>query len=231
MTPRATADRLERRRTLPRGRAERFTGYGAVGVPFASGHLLAFLRFASSSIGPPFTSVWHRDADGRWTFYVDVEPARGCPRYFGPALHAVRSEAIDIEWSGSHGVAVHVPGVDLHWTLRLATTPLAAALGAAARFTPDPLWLAPGVLEAVGPIAGALLRTGALRLRGRAPAGQPYAIHPTRLWQVAASTASIAGLDLGTDVVTADSGALGDFLLPRRGLFAAGTAIFGKGEG
>jgi hypothetical protein len=227
VTPRIVADRLEHRRSLPRGHAERFTGYGALGVPFASGHLLAFRRFASSSIGPPYTSVWHRDPLGRWTFFVDVEPARACPRYFGPALHAVRSASIDIEWSGSHSVALHVPAADLHWTLRLATTPLALALGSAARFTPDPLWQAPGVLEAIGPVAGALLRTGALRLRGRAPAGQRYAIHPTRLWQVAASTASLAGLDLGTDVVAADAGALGDFLLPRRGLFAAGTAMFG----
>jgi hypothetical protein len=225
MTPHATASHLERRRTLPRGRAERFTGYGAVGVPFTSGHLLAFRRFASSSIGPPFTSVWHRDPEGRWTFYVDVEPAYACPRYFGPALHAVHSHDIDIEWCGSHALALHVPGADLHWSLRLSTSPLSITLGTLARFTPDPLWRAPGVAYA-GSAAAALLRAGSLRLRGRVPAGQSFLVHPTRVWHVAASTARLGALDLGTDVVSAHAPRLGDFVVPRRGLFAAGTTVF-----
>ncbi|HSJ13141.1 MAG TPA: hypothetical protein VK939_01925 [Longimicrobiales bacterium] len=227
MNPRALAARLERRRTLPHGSAERFTGYGALGVPLESGHLLAFRRFASSSIGPPFSSVWHRDPAGRWTFYVDVEPARACPRYFGPALHAVKSDEIEIEWIGSHGVAIHVVGAELNWSLRLAATPVSVTLGALIRFTPDPLWRAPGLPEAFGTAVGALMGAGALRLRGRAPAGQPYLVHPTRLWEVAASTATLGALDLGADTVTPESGQLGDFLVPRRGLFAAGTAIFG----
>lgn len=226
MTPHATASHLERRRTLPRGRAERFTGYGAVGVPFTSGHLLAFRRFASSSIGPPFTSVWHRDPEGRWTFYVDVEPAYACPRYFGPALHAVHSHDIDIEWCGSHALALHVPGADLHWSLRLSTSPLSITLGMLARFTPDPLWRAPGLPEAIGPAGGTLLGTGVMRLRGHAPAGQPYIVHPTHLWHVAASTAQLGGLDLGTDTISDRSAQLGDFILPRRGLFAAGSEVF-----
>jgi hypothetical protein len=224
MTPAATASRLEQRRTLPRGRTERFTGYGALGVPFESGHLLAFRRFASSSIGPPYASVWRRDPDGSWTFYVDVEPARGCPRYFGPALARVQRAEIEVEWIGSHGVAVHVPGADLHWTLRLQATPLAITLGIISRSLPDPLWR--GVAGAAGAAAGALLRTGPLRLLGRSPAGHRFLLHPTRIWQVAASTAQLGALDLGTDVVAADTVRLGDFLLPRRGLFAAGSAVF-----
>lgn len=43
---------------LPPGDEERFAGYGVMGLPFASGHVLAMRRFPSSSIGPAYTSVW-----------------------------------------------------------------------------------------------------------------------------------------------------------------------------
>ena len=53
------------------------------GVSFASGHVLALRCFPASSIGPGYTSLWHRDPDGRWTFYATVPPAQSCARYFG----------------------------------------------------------------------------------------------------------------------------------------------------
>jgi hypothetical protein len=53
---------------LPAGGGERFAGYGVMGLPFRSGHVLAMRRFPASSIGPACTSVWHRSPDGRWVF-------------------------------------------------------------------------------------------------------------------------------------------------------------------
>jgi hypothetical protein len=46
------ASEIEWAPELPSGGEERFTGFGVMGIPFASGHVLALRRFAASSIGP-----------------------------------------------------------------------------------------------------------------------------------------------------------------------------------
>ncbi len=61
--PRGLVERIERGIELPEGVDERFSGYGVMGLPFASGHILALRRFPASSVGPAYTSVWHRDSD------------------------------------------------------------------------------------------------------------------------------------------------------------------------
>ena len=81
--PRDVAARLERAPRLPDGTGERFRGYGVVGLPLASGHVLALRRHTASSIGPAYTCVWLRDPDGRWTFYADAPPNVSCARFFG----------------------------------------------------------------------------------------------------------------------------------------------------
>lgn len=43
---------IELRPELPSGGDERFAGFGVMGLPFASGHVLAMRRFPASSIGP-----------------------------------------------------------------------------------------------------------------------------------------------------------------------------------
>jgi len=88
--PKELVDRLEQGAELPSGNEERFAGYGVMGVPFTSGDLLAMRRFPASSLGQGYTSVWHRDPQGRWTFYSDVPPQLACSRYFGSAI----SEAV-----------------------------------------------------------------------------------------------------------------------------------------
>src|SRR5579862_5508194 len=77
------AERLEREAELPAGDAERFAGYGVISLPFASGDVLALRRFPACSLGPAFTSVWHRTPGGDWEFFSDVPPLQRCPRYFG----------------------------------------------------------------------------------------------------------------------------------------------------
>ncbi len=73
-TPRSQIERLESAPQLPDGADERFSGYGVMGLPFRSGHVLALRRFPASSIGPGYTSVWHRDPDGAWTFFATASP-------------------------------------------------------------------------------------------------------------------------------------------------------------
>jgi hypothetical protein len=62
----ASATATEDRPALPAGDGERFADHGVLGLPFASGHVLAMRRCLASSIGPGSTSVWHRHPAGRW---------------------------------------------------------------------------------------------------------------------------------------------------------------------
>src|SRR5215208_3820868 len=90
---------LEAEAALPSGGEERFAGYGIMGLPFTSGHVLALRRFSASSIGPGYTSVWHRDPVGKWAFYSDVDPHLSCSRFFGNALARSDRGAIAITWT------------------------------------------------------------------------------------------------------------------------------------
>ena len=49
---------------LPKGDCERVSGYGVMGLPFASGHILGLRRWTASSVGDRFTSIWQRDPTG-----------------------------------------------------------------------------------------------------------------------------------------------------------------------
>ena len=80
--PRDHALKVEDEALLPGSTWERFSGYGVMGLPFASGHILALRRFPASSVGSGYSSVWHRTPTGRWTFYANVEPSLSCARYF-----------------------------------------------------------------------------------------------------------------------------------------------------
>jgi hypothetical protein len=79
--PSVQAAEIERHARLPAGAGERFTGYGVMGLPFASGHVLAMRRFPASSIGPAYTSVWHRDPAGRWDFWQNQPGDQACSRF------------------------------------------------------------------------------------------------------------------------------------------------------
>jgi hypothetical protein len=64
----------ERDPQLPPGSEERVAGYGVMGQPFASGHVLGLRRWTASSVGEQFTSIWHREPDGTWPFYESAQP-------------------------------------------------------------------------------------------------------------------------------------------------------------
>src|SRR5215212_5575081 len=108
LEPKQIAEWLEQRTELPGGEEEQFAGYAVMGVPFASGHVLALRHFPASSLGSGYTSVWHRDPDGRWVFCQDVPPEQGCSRYFGSALDGSLEGQIRIVWSGPREFTVSV---------------------------------------------------------------------------------------------------------------------------
>jgi hypothetical protein len=133
-------DTLEQGAELPSGNDERFVGYGVMGVPFTSGHLLAMRRFPATSLGEGYTSVWHRDPQRRWTFYTDVPPRLACPRYFGSAITEAVVRDIEIAWRGPQDFPVSIeddPGLD--WRLSLMETPATRLMNAMGGVLPDAL--------------------------------------------------------------------------------------------
>src|SRR5262245_48413814 len=111
--PRTLIEQIEAHSSLPAGSEERFHGYGVMGLPFASGHVLALRRFPVSSVGPGYTSIWHRTPDGVWTFYATVSPNLACTRFFGElASDAIETE-IRIEWRDPYRFSVAAAAIPL----------------------------------------------------------------------------------------------------------------------
>lgn len=226
MNPRAVSEEMERDPLLPRGSEERFAGYGVMGLPFASGHLLAFRRVTSSSIGPPYTTVWHRDPSGHWTFFTDAEPDLSCPRFFGGALDEVVPGEIELSWDGPYELSLRIPETRLQWGVRLSSDLWTRGMSAAGRMVPAVLWRNERFLSALGPTGGRLLGLGDLALTGSSPNHQRFWAAPRFLWRVEATAAILDGQDLGEMAPLGEQARLGDFWIPNDGIFAVGETRF-----
>ena len=219
---------LERSARPPDGAGERFAGYGVMGLPFRSGHLLAMRRFPASSVGPGYRSVWHRSPDGRWTFFQDAPADRACTRYFGAAVDEVVDAKIEIDWPASSELTITASGGGrrLDWRLSLESSFATRVMNRVGSLLPDALWRSERFMSLVATIAGPLLRAGEVRMTGRAPNGQAFIANPTLVWLIPASSASLDGDDLGELGPAPTPGRLGDFRIPQRGVFAIGRALF-----
>lgn len=226
MEPRTRARELEARARPPEPPGERFRGWGVIGLPFESGHVLALRRFPASSVGPGYTSVWHRDPGGTWTMYVDVSPRCACPRYFGQAVRRVVQTQIVVSWIGPRRFSVITGAAGFHWTVRATSTPATRLLTVLARRMPDAWWRSDRALGVLGGLAGPLLGAGTLRLHGRVPNGQRFQAGPRRVWAVDGSAAVVNGVELGSPGPHRRQARLGDFRIPQRGLVAAGDTVF-----
>jgi hypothetical protein len=224
--PAEVVDELERQAELPPGAEERFFGYGVMGLPFRSGHILGLRRFPASSIGPGYRSVWHRDPLGRWTFYQDQPAELACTRYFGSAVEEVREGPIRIDWTGPRGFRVRAGDGDLDWTVAIGSTPVTRRLNAVGSVLPDRAWRSPRVLNVMSRVAGTALRAGRVRLTGRAPNGQRFAANPLIVWVATQSRATVRGVDLGAIGPAPKQAHLHDFAIPQRGIFVVGRAMF-----
>ena len=78
----------------------------------------------------------------------------------------------------------------------------------------------------MAPVAGVALGAGKLRLTGRAPNGQRFIANPLLTWTVPSAKAIIDGRNLGAVAPLQEQPKLGDFWIPRTGLFAIGRAFF-----
>jgi len=225
--PKELVDRLEQGAELPSGNEERFAGYGVMGVPFTSGDLLAMRRFPASSLGQGYTSVWHRDPQGRWTFYSDVPPQLACPRYFGSAVGEAMVREIEITWLSPRDFTISIeenPGLD--WHVSSAETPATRLINAVGGVLPDALWRKEAVLKPMEKAASLILRAGRLGLTGQVPNHQRFIANPMLIWAIQSSTASMGNQDLGSVGPLPVQTRLGDFWIPQRGIFAIGRAFF-----
>jgi hypothetical protein len=225
--PKIVMDRLQQGFSLPTGDSERFSGYGVMGLPFASGHVLGLRRFTTSSIGPGYTSVWHRNPDGRWTFYQDVQPQHACTRYFGGAVSETLEREIAITWSRARSFTVIIKDeVNLRWQVSLTTTPATWLISTLSGALPEGLWHNPTFLRKMGSVASLVLQAGHIDLTGVAPNGQSFLANPRKIWIIGSSTATLRGEDLGSIGPLQSQARLGDFWIPQRGIFAVGGAMF-----
>ena len=138
--PRDVVAGLEAWPLVPDGAHDRFSGYAVLGVRFESGDILALRRFPATSVGPGYTSVWHRSPEGRWTMHQDVEVDAGCAKYFSAAVETTREASIRIAWTGADRFSVLVGGAEpLAWDLRLGASLASRTLSRLAAATPAPL--------------------------------------------------------------------------------------------
>jgi hypothetical protein len=213
---------------LPPGNGERFAGYGVMGLPFGSGHVLAMRRFPASSIGPAYTSVWHRGPDGRWVFWQDRRDDESCARYFSSEVSETRTTDIELGWPDDSTLRVAVPDAGFVWTATLASTRVTRALSAMGGAMPDRMWRSAPVLRVMGPVAGRALRAGNVAMVGTAPNGQHFIANPLRVWVIDESTATLGDEDFGPPGPLGEQARLGDFQIPQRGIFAIGRAFFDR---
>lgn len=224
--PRDLAELTEIDPQVPPGVEDRFSGYGVMGLPLASGHVLALRRFPASSLGYGYSSVWHRDPAGRWTFWSDVAPEASCGRFFGAAIDEAAVAPIRVHWPAPCELAVSVSDGLLEWEMTLRVTPVTVAMNAVGALLTDAMWRRPAVLRAMSRVAGRLLDAGRVTLVGRSPNGQAFVANPLRVWRVATATARLDGRDLGAPGPLPEQAFLGDFAIPQRGVFVIGRSLF-----
>jgi len=222
--PQSLARDEETADAVPPGAGERFSGYGVMGLPFASGHYLAMRRMTASSVGPSYRAVWHRNPAGQWTVYADVSPEVSCARYVGSALTATVTSPIELTWSGPSSLHVAVPGV-LTWHLEISSSFATRAMTAIGARLPATACHASWFLRPMGAIAGPFLSVGRVKLRGLTPNDQTFGAIPRRVWRVERSTAEVNGADLGVPGPLPQQAHLADLMMPQRGIFYAENAM------
>ncbi len=215
---RAAIESLQRSAVLPAGAGERFAGFSALGIAFASGDVLAVHGIVASSLGPPFAAVWHRAPSGAWRFYADVEPERSLARFTTvDAAHAVTTFVV-LGWPGAETLRVSVPSAGIDATLRLTESPLTRILAEVRGSDASPRRFSRGALRLLGWGARVLLGAGRVTLAGRTPTGHRIAVHPQHVWSVADVSATIEGRSLGRMTSTRPQVPLGSIWLPMRPL-------------
>lgn len=203
---------------------ETVRGFAVMSLPFASGHVLAARAIPQSDFGP-YTTLWVRRPDGRWSIHVDgplLEVA--CPRYWGAAAEESAFADIDLTWPGPNTARMIVDRPALEWTLSMSQGPALAAVNAIHSVLPLSSWRPNALLAAREWLAEHVLGLGPVDLSGRLPNGMPGTLMPGRIYRIHAATATLDGHDLGPPVRLTTPPHFGGFALPSSPLFAVGEA-------
>lgn len=211
--------------TLPAGTGERFLACGVMGAPMTGGHYLACRDMVATSIGPAYRAIWHRSPDGAWVTYTTTVPELSCPRYFGAVAAYQRVKNIDLSWLDPWQLRVRMDD-RLEWTIQLGATLATKLMSGMGGAMPAAAWRSDAVLGAMGPAARPMLRVGRIRLIGRTPNRQRFQAAPVRIWSVTGGSATLDGLPLESVARAGEQSRLGDFWMPRRGIFTVGQASF-----
>jgi hypothetical protein len=222
VTPRQYVERAEAHPQLPEGTEERVSGYGLMGIPFSTGHVLGLRRWTASSVGEPFTSIWHRDPAGRWVFYETNKCTVACSRWFGGGVEESRPTGINLTWESADRLRVQTSGGYLDWSVTLGSSPVTQMMNGMAALMPAAAWKSHRVLGLMGRMATATLGAGRISLAGTSSSGYPFLANPWHLWSVVNSSATIGGEPAGVPAPLAEQTRLGDFWIPQRGIFAMG---------
>jgi hypothetical protein len=226
LTPRAVAEAAEAAPSLPPGDDERISGYGVMGLSFASGDYLVLRCMTAASFGPGYRAVWHRGPAGDWTVYSTAEPQNSCERYIGAACsHPSVRTTIDVEWLDERTLHVRAGDV-LDWTVAMHHTLVTRLFTLMGRVMPHRMWTTRSVLAMMAWMAAHLLGVGSVRLSGDMPNGQGFTAAPVRIWAVQDSRATLGGRDLGVPTPLPGQARIGDFWLPQQGVFMRGFSHF-----
>lgn len=225
MTPHAVTDAVQRDMVLSDEPGDQFSGWGILGVPFQSGHVLSLRHYVASSLGPAYTSIWHRDPSGRWTFYTTIAPDCSCARYYGARIDRNVVAPIQLEWTTPWTLHARV-GDTLTWRVTLRSSSISRIVNTLIQAMPTRAWRAPAVLRSMGHAAEFAFGTGRVTHTGRTPNGHRFVMRPQHFWLIDASVAHIAGHDLGPPGPLATQAALADMRLPQRGIFAVTNVRF-----
>lgn len=223
--PAQFARTLEGHPVLPKGDCERVSGYGVMGLTFASGHVLGLRRWTASSVGDRFTSIWHRNPTGRWTFYESVPCQIACTRYFGGDVERIVEGPIGLEWEASNRLRIATDDGAVDWAIDIGATPATRMMNAAGSVLPMAAWRAAPVLRAMGAVAGRVLGVGKVQLTGTTSNQQHFDANPLRIWYVTNSHAVVEGEDLGPIGALDEQAHIADFYIPQRGIFAIGRVF------
>lgn len=210
---------------LPKGDCERVSGYGVMGLPFASGHILGLRRWTASSVGDRFTSIWHRDPTGSWTFYESVPCPVACSRYFGNDVERFVEGPIELDWEAPARLRVRTADGAVDWTVEMEATAKTRLISAAGSVLPMAAWRSGAVLGAMGVMAGRMLGVGKVQLTGVTSNDQHFDANPLRIWYVNSSHAVVEDEDLGLIGALKEQAHMADFYFPQRGIFAMGRVF------
>jgi hypothetical protein len=168
-------------------------------------------------VGVGFTSIWHSDPGGRWTFYETVGGESGCSRYFGADVGRVEVGPIRLDWETSNRVHVRTADTSVDWTIEAGSTLMTRLMSAVGASVPAVAWRSPSVLAAMGTVAGRALGVGKLQLTGQTSNAQHFDANPRWIWYVTA--------DLGPPGPLTEQARMADFYFPQRGVLAVGSVF------